>query len=186
MRGRAIIPRDVTPSMSTKMRGLPGESDPFPEDELDTYHSPEPWTQDGRYIRDARGAIVVRGRTLADARRIAAAINATRDIPTDALEHWLIQDVSDPVTRPDLEIALAEPEPSPFAVAPPDGTPVPVAIVAEPQADAPWPYALTHPERRSGELRRGERRQPGSAPGPDQLLFDRRVMERRFGERRAK
>jgi hypothetical protein len=173
--------------MSTKSRGLPGQLDPFPEDEIETYHSPEPWTQDGRYIRDSRGAIVVRGRTLADARRIVAAINATRDIPTDALEHWLIQDVSDPVTRPDLEVALEEPESSPFAVAPPDGAPPPIAAPAEPpEADAPWPYALTHPERRKAERRRVERRLPGSTPGENQLVFDRRVMERRFGERRAK
>lgn len=186
MQGRAIIDGDATLSMSSKTRRLPGESDPFPEDEIETYHSPEPWTQDGRYIRDARGAIVVRGRTMADARRIVAAINATRDIPTDALEHWLIQDVSDPVTRPDLEVALAEPEPSPFAVAPPEGAPVPVVVApAPPPADAPWPYALTHPERRKAERRRGERRQPGSMPS-EKLVFDRRVMERRFGERRAK
>ena len=63
-------------------------TDPFPEEELDSYHSPEPWTAEGRYIRDASGAIVVRGRSYADARRIAAAINATRDIPTDALERF--------------------------------------------------------------------------------------------------
>ena len=173
--------------MSTKPRGLPGQSDPFPEDEIETYHSPEPWTQDGRYIRDSRGEIVVRGRTQADARRITAAINATRDIPTDALEHWLIQDVSDPVGRPDLEVAFAEPEASPFAVAPPDGTPVPVLVAAEPlPADTPWPYSLTHPERRRVDRRRGERREPGSRPGANQLVFDRRVMERRFGERRSR
>ncbi|HWZ85452.1 MAG TPA: hypothetical protein VN032_04575 [Thermoanaerobaculia bacterium] len=172
--------------MSTKARGQTGQSDPFPEDEIETYHSPEPWTQDGRYIRDARGAIVVRGRTQADARRITAAINATRDIPTDALEHWLIQDVSDPVGRPDLEVAFADPEPSPFAVPPPEGIPVPILISPEaPPADAPWPYSLTHPERRRTDRRDGERRHPESRPGPDQLVFDRRVMERRFGERRA-
>ena len=106
--------------MSTK-RHFPTEpSEPFPADEIETYHSPEPWTQDGRYIRDAKEAIVVRGRTLADARRIVAAINATRDIPTDALEHWLVQDVSNPVGRPDLEIAINdEVENSPFVVRPP-------------------------------------------------------------------
>ena len=169
--------------MSTKSRPLTGPADPFPEDEIETYHSPEPWRQDGRYIRDSRGAIVVRGRTLADARRITAAINATRDIPTDALEHWLVQDVSDPVTRPDLEVALGEPEKSPFAVAPPDEGAVPIPIEAE-QAEAPWPDTLTHPERRRSERRQAERRQPGSAPAPNQLVFDRRVMERRFGERR--
>jgi hypothetical protein len=172
--------------MSTKPHGVTGQSDPFPEDEIETYHSPEPWTQDGRYIRDARGAIVVRGRTQADARRITAAINATRDIPTDALEHWLIQDVSDPVGRPDLEVAFADPEPSPFAVAPPDGPPISIRIAPEPPpADAQWPYTLTQPERRRVDRRSGERRSADSRPGPNQLVFDRRVMERRFGERRV-
>ena len=168
--------------MTRKPHGLMRPTDPFPDDEIETYHSPEPWTQDGRYIRDSRGAIVVRGRTLADARRIVAAINATRDMPTEALENWLVQDVSDPVGRPDLEVALDESEPSPFAVAPPEGPPVPVEVA--PAAAGEWPYTLTHPERRREERRQGERREPGSAPQADQLLFDRRVMERRFGERR--
>jgi len=170
--------------MSIKPHGAATDhSDPFPEDEIDTFHSPEPWTRDGRYIRDARGAIVVRGRTAADARRIAAAINATRDIPTEALENWLVQDVSDPVTRPDLEVALGEPDASPFAVAPPDG-PVPAPAPEEPLSS--WPYTLTHPERRRGDRREGDRRRLGSSPAKDQLVFDRRVMERRFGDRRAR
>jgi hypothetical protein len=170
--------------MSTKPRGgTTSRSDPFPEDEIDTFHSPEPWTQDGRYIRDSLGAIVVRGRTAADARRIAAAINATRDIPTEALENWLVQDVSDPVTRPDLEVALEEPQASPFAVAPPDG---PAPVTAGEETPSAWPYTLTHPERRRGDRRAADRRRLGSAPAPDQLLFDRRVMERRFGERRGR
>jgi hypothetical protein len=175
--------------MSTK-RNVPTEqSDPFPADEIETYHSPEPWTQDGRYIRDAKAAIVVRGRTLADARRIVAAINATRDIPTDALEHWLVQDVSNPVGRPDLEIAISdEDESSPFAVLPPDAPPAPMAAsiqaVPRPEPES-WPYTLTAPERREGERRLDERRLPESSPGPHDLVFDRRVMERRFGERRV-
>jgi hypothetical protein len=173
-------------SMSIKPRGgTTDPSDPFPEDEIDTFHSPEPWTQDGRYIRDARGAIVVRGRTAADARRIAAAINATRDIPTEALEHWLVQDVSDPVTRPDLEVALEEPEASPFAVAPPDGE-APAPAPADEERPSAWPYTLTHPERRRADRRQGDRRHLGSFPAPHQLVFDRRVMERRFGDRRAR
>ncbi|HTR02950.1 MAG TPA: hypothetical protein VMN82_07110 [Thermoanaerobaculia bacterium] len=170
--------------MTINTRGAAGSQDPFPEDEIESFHSPEPWRQNGRYIRDARGAIVVRGRTAADARRITAAINATRDIPTEALENWLVQDVSDPVTRPDLEVALEEPEPSPFAVPPPDEAPVSVRV--ETPAREAWPYTLTHPERREGDRRESERRRPDSAPAPDQLLFDRRVMERRFGERRSK
>jgi len=108
--------------MSSKLppEGLP---DPFPEDDLEGFHSPEPWKQDGRYVRDASGAIVVRGRSFADARRIVAAINATREIPTDALEHWRWEDVSDPSTRPPLEVEVFEeldPVPSRFEVSPPD------------------------------------------------------------------
>jgi hypothetical protein len=142
--------------MSTK-RHLPTEpSDPFPADEIEIYHSPEPWTQDGRYIRDAKKAIVVRGRTLADARRIVAAINATRDMPTDALEQWLIQDVSDPVGRPDLEVAIDdEVESSPFAVPSPDAAPGPFPIRIEavrgPEPES-WPYTLTSPERGEGDV----------------------------------
>src|SRR5512134_2793202 len=99
--------------------GFPDGTDPFPEEELDAYHSPEPWKQDGRYIRDAAGAIVVRGRSYADARRIVAAINATRTIPTDALEHWLVEDVSDPRSRPNLGVAVADEGPaSPYLVVP--------------------------------------------------------------------
>ncbi len=179
--------------MSTKRRVPTEPSEPFPADEIETYHSPEPWTQDGRYIRDAKEAIVVRGRTLADARRIVAAINATRDIPTDALEHWLVQDVSDPVGRPDLEIAINdEVENSPFVVRPPDGVPAvgPAPVPAAPAESAPepesWPYTLTAPERRGRDRRGTARRAPGSSAGPDDLLFDRRVMERRFGERRGR
>jgi hypothetical protein len=134
--------------------------DPLSDRTDENAHSPEPWTQEGRYIRDATGAIVVRGKTFADARRIVAAVNATRDIPTDALENWLVQDVSNPGTRPDLEVELAETDlqPSPYAVAP--------------------------PERRVAERRMRERRQAFPAADPPPLVFDRRVMERRLGERR--
>lgn len=135
-------------------------TDPFPEEELDSYHSPEPWTAEGRYIRDAAGAIVVRGRSFADARRIAAAVNATRDIPTDALERWLVQDVSDPHTRPDLEVDLESTDPGPS------------------------PYLVTPRDRRRTDRRQLERRVTRSAAMSEGLLFDRRVMERRLGPRR--
>jgi hypothetical protein len=168
--------------MKTRMRALP-ESDPFPEDEIEIYHSPEPWRQDGRYIRDAAGAIVVRGRTAADARRIVAAINATRDIPTDALEHWHVQDVSNPRTRPDLEVLVApEPEPSPFLIQPPVEAPAPATPVPDGRVPAAWHPAPGFPERRRGERRRGDRRV--SACAVDDLPFERRVMERRLGDRR--
>jgi hypothetical protein len=134
--------------------------DPLSDRNDDNAHAPEPWTQEGRYIRDAAGAIVVRGKTFADARRIVAAINATRDIPTDALESWLVQDVSNPRTRPDLEVELSE-------------------------ADLePSQYAVTPPERRQAERRCRERRQVFPMADPPPLVFDRRVMERRLGTRR--
>ena len=172
--------------MSTKRIPM-APIEPFPENEIETYHSPEPWRQDGRYIRDSSGAIVVRGRTLADARRIVAAINATRDIPTDALENWIVQDVSDPVTRPDLEVAIGEElEPSPFAVRPPDAEPAPIRVETPPEPEPEsWPYTLTSPERRKSDRRRDERRSPRQAAGAHDLPFDRRVMERRFGDRRG-
>ena len=138
---------------------LPDGTDPFPEEELDSYHSPEPWTQDGRYIRDAAGAIVVRGRSYADARRIVAAMNATRSIPTEALESWLVEDVSDPRTRPNLEVTIAEDGPA-------------------------SPYLVVPGERRRAERRRGERRREGTPDSVQGLVFDRRVMERRLSDRR--
>jgi len=144
----------ANPTSMTPFHG--GSMDSFPPEEESTEHSPEPWRQEGRYIRDATGAIVVRGRSVADARRIVAAINGTRGIPTEALESWSVQDVSDPLTRPAFEIDLeSEPEASPHAVRPPD--------------------------RRLAERRRDERR----AMSRETPLLDRRVFERRRGDRRA-
>jgi hypothetical protein len=149
----------MAPSMRTALEPQ-NLTDPFPEEEIDSFHSPEPWTAEGRYIRDASGAIVVRGRSYADARRIAAAINATRDIPTDALERWLVQDVSDPRTRPELEVDLESTDPGPS------------------------PYLVTPYDRRRTDRRQRERRAPFSGNVPEGLLFDRRVMERRISPRR--
>lgn len=144
----------------TPRSGFEDGTDPFPEEELDAYHSPEPWKQEGRYIRDAAGAIVVRGRSYSDARRIVAAVNATRDIPTAALENWQIQDVSDPKTRPDLEVAVVD------------------------EGHAPSPYLVIPGERRRSERRRQERRVGGAPDSALALVFDRRVMERRLADRR--
>jgi hypothetical protein len=133
--------------------------DPFAEEAEAHEHAPEPWRQEGRYIRDADGAIVVRGRSLADARRIVAAINGVRGIPTDALESWRVEDVSDPHSRRDFEIDLA------------------------PESEAS-PYAVLPSPRREAERRRGERRAAINVPDPQALIFDRRVFERRGGARR--
>jgi hypothetical protein len=151
----------VRPPEKRPPSGFPDGTDPFPEEELDAYHSPEPWAQDGRYIRDAAGAIVVRGRSYADARRIVAAMNATRSIPTEALEGWLVEDVSDPLTRPNLEVTIAE-------------------------ESTPSPYLVDPGDRRRGDRRQRERR-VGQAPDSVQaLVFDRRVMQRRLSERRRR
>lgn len=134
--------------------------DPVADEGETRRHAPEPWRQEGRYIRDAGGAIVVRGRSAADARRIVAAINGTRGIPTEALESWRVEDVSDPLTRPDFEVDLTlDLDPSPFAVTP--------------------------PPRPAAERRQGERRAAVDVSNPEALVFDRRVFERRRGERRA-
>lgn len=143
-------------SANPKLRIQPGfhggSMDSFPPDEESPEHAPEPWRQDGRYIRDATGAIVVRGHTEADARRIVAAINGTHGIPTSALEGWSVQDVSDPHTRPAFEIDLeTESEASPHAVKPPD---------------------------RRVRMRRIEERRV-EPPAVERPLLDRRVFERR-------
>lgn len=126
------------------------------DDDESVIHAPEPWTQDGRYVRDAIGRIVVRGRSPADARRIVVAVNATRGIPSDALGSWMVQDVSDPETRPELEVALP-PEPvSRTRVAPPatpdeaSGSSVAFPVILERRV---FPSRVT--ERRLRERRRG-------------------------------
>ena len=102
---------------------------------------------------------MVRGRTAADARRIAAAINGVRGIPTEVLESWKVEDVSNPATRPDLEVEF-------------------------PEEDETSPYAVAPPKRREGERRQNERRAAVNVPDPQALVFDRRVFQRRRDDRR--
>lgn len=117
-------------------------------------HAPEPWSHEGRYVRDAFGTIVVRGRSPADARRIVAAINSTRGIPTDALEGWTAQDVSDPHTRPELEVELPETDGAATALSPP-----------------------TFPELSLTSSLAGPSPRPTGS-----FLFERRVFQRRMGQ----
>jgi hypothetical protein len=102
-------------------------------------HGCEPWIQDGRYIRDAERNILVRAKSPADARRIVAAINAVQGIPTEALESWNVQVLTDPDLDPgfDVEFDFDDILPS-TAVMPPDSRVF---------------------ERRLGERRQAERRQ---------------------------
>jgi len=83
-------------------------------EEKNVEHACEPWIQAGKYIRDANLEILVRARSEADARRIVAAVNAVRGIPTDALEQWTVQVVSEPAAEPVFEFEVAEaPESAP-------------------------------------------------------------------------
>lgn len=83
-------------------------------EEKNVEHACEPWIQAGKYIRDANLEILVRARSEADARRIVAAVNAVRGIPTDALEQWTVQVVSEPAAEPVFEFEFAEaPEAAP-------------------------------------------------------------------------
>jgi hypothetical protein len=99
----------------------------------------EPWLQDGRYIRDADRNIVVRAKSAADARRIVAAINAVQGIPTEALESWNVQVLSDPGLDPGFDVEFDFDDV------------LPVTAVLPPQARVF--------ERRTRERRQGERRQ---------------------------
>lgn len=125
-------------------------------------HSPEPWRQEGRYIRDATGAIVVRGRSSADARRIAAAINGVRGIPTEVLESWRVEDVSDPATRPDFEVELDGEFISPHEVRPPaEAAAAELSLALSPPGfpiEKAFPYDRRVAQRRQAERRQKDRR----------------------------
>ncbi|MFN2387052.1 MAG: hypothetical protein ABR576_12355 [Thermoanaerobaculia bacterium] len=99
----------------------------------------EPWLQDGRYIRDADRNILVRAKSPADARRIVAAINAVQGIPTEALESWNVQVLSDPGLDPGFDVEFDFDDV------------LPVTAVMPPEARVF--------ERRAGERRQGDRRQ---------------------------
>jgi hypothetical protein len=138
-----------------------GLMDSHPGDEQDQDHAPEPWRQEGRYIRDAHGGIVVRGRSAADARRIAAAINGVRGIPTAVLESWRVDDVSDPSTRPDFEVELSDDVRSPHEVLPPSTASDDFAFPLSPPAfplEKPYPYDRRVGQRRARERRERDRR----------------------------
>jgi len=152
--------------MSANPQRHGGLMDSYPGDDEKLGHSPEPWRREGRYIRDAHGEIVVRGRTAADARRIVAAINGVRGIPTEALESWRVEDVSNPLTRPDFEVELGEEAPSPHAVRPPgQGQPgEELSFRLTPPAfpiEKAYPYDRRVGQRRSAERRQKDRRASG-------------------------
>src|SRR6266542_2007996 len=81
-------------------------------------HQPEPWSQEGRYILDAGQWTLASTKFPADARRIVAAVNAVRGIPTDALESWVINVIGDPGGRRGKERRETQPEIQIWAGAP--------------------------------------------------------------------
>jgi len=102
--------------------------------------APGPWAQLGRFVRDAKGRIVVRGKASEDIRRIVACVNALSGVPTETIENWTIQVEGGAGVGPDP--ALNEI---------PEGA---IEAIQEIVGSA---------ERRMGERRRGERR---CAAGP--------------------
>lgn len=112
--------------------------------------SPQPWAQLGRFVRDAKGRIVVRGKAPEDIRRIVACVNALSGVPTETIENWTIQVEGGAGTGPDP--ALNEI---------PEGA---IEAIQEIVGSA---------ERRMGERRRGERRRSARP-----LSVEREVHER--------
>lgn len=102
-------------------------------------HAPEPWAQLGRYVRDANGRIVARGKTPADIRRVVACVNAFAGVPTETVETFQIQVSGGAGIGTDP--ALAE---------------IPGDVVLAVQE------LVGSEERRMGERRRGERRRTGT------------------------
>lgn len=117
-------------------------------------HGPEPWAQLGRYVRDANGRIVVRGKNPVDARRVVACINALMGVPTETLEHWTIQVVGGAGSGPDP--ALSE--------IPSDA----VEALKE---------FIGSEDRRFGERRKGERRRVAAASSIEGEVHERQSRE---------
>lgn len=89
------------------MRGEPEESSrpviPF-----------APFKQKGELVFGPMGSLVATARSVEDARRLVAALNAVEGMPTDALEGWTLGVVSDPVNELASEFELMlEPPPYP-------------------------------------------------------------------------
>jgi hypothetical protein len=108
------------------------------EDEI-REHAPEPWAQLGKFIRDANGRIVIRGKSPADIRRIVACVNALTGVPTETIETWCIQVAGGAGAGPDPTLPSIPGE----------------AIEAIQEF-------IGSEDRRLGQRRRGERRRPAT------------------------
>jgi len=102
-------------------------------------HAPEPWGRLGRFVRDANGRIVLRGKSPSDVRRVVACVNAFAGVPTETVESFQIQVAGG--AGAGLDPSLAEI---------PDGA---VEAVQE---------FIGSDDRRMGERRRRDRRRAGT------------------------
>jgi hypothetical protein len=116
-------------------------------------HQPEPWSADGRHLVSATGWKLAKTVLLADARRIAAAINDTQGIPTAALEAGFLRDLLELEVRPRILWGSR-------------GGGLPIVNAAEAflhePLDPPEPFSF---DRRVGDRRRSDRRRGLSGGG---------------------
>lgn len=70
----------------------------------------EPWSWEGRNILDSTGDPVATTADPEDARRIVAAVNAVQGMPTEALESWTVEIISDPTLELDADSDFEGPE----------------------------------------------------------------------------
>jgi hypothetical protein len=101
--------------------------------------SPEPWAQLGRFVRDAKGRIVLRGKTPLDIRRVVACVNAFAGVPTETVEHFAFQVSGGAGLGPDPTLREI-----------PEGA---VEAIRE---------FIGSEERRMGQRRKGDRRRAGT------------------------
>jgi len=70
----------------------------------------EPWNWEGRNILDSTGDPIATTADPEDARRIVAAVNAVQGMPTEALESWTVEVISDPALELDADSDFEVPE----------------------------------------------------------------------------
>lgn len=81
--------------------------------ESEKHQTREPWAFKGRNILDSNGVPLATVADPEDARRIVAAVNAVQGMPTEALESWTVEVISDPALEIEIgpELRLREPYP---------------------------------------------------------------------------
>lgn len=82
--------------------------------EAEKSRSLEPWSYQGRNVLDASGTPLATAADPEDARRIVAAVNAVQGMPTQALESWTVEVLSDPALEleTDADYDVREPYPN--------------------------------------------------------------------------